>query len=313
VLVVGATGFVGRHLVPALRGAGYDVRAASRGGAGEGGVALDVTDPDSVRRALSAAPPPDAVVHLAAIAHRPRGVAPGEHDAVNHRGTTAVLRAAREAGVRRFVYFSSAAVYGDVPRRGPVAEDAPLHPLGAYATSKARGEEAVLAEGGVALRLPAIYASDWLLDVRKRAYVPGLGGRVLLSVPGHRQPAYSLCAVQHAADAVLLALDGSLGAGPCNVADPEPYPQGEVAAVVGRVDGVGRRLAVPRLLMRAALAPAALLPSQVGGAVQANYWKLFEGLVLDTARLHAAGFRPRARLQDLAPSAGVPRASSRSS
>jgi nucleoside-diphosphate-sugar epimerase len=298
VLVVGATGFVGRHLVPSLRRAGYDVRAASRGGGGEGGVALDVTDADSVRRAFDAAPP-NAVVHLAAIAHRPTGVSAAEHDAVNHQGTRAVLAAAREAGVSRFVFFSSASVYGDVGRRGPVAEDAELRPQGAYAASKSAAEAAALAEGAVALRLPAIYAPDWLLDVRKRAYVPGLGGRMLLSVPGARQPHYSLCAVEHAADAVMLALDGRLGPGAVNVADPEPYSQAHVARVVGQVDGVYRRLSIPRALVRAAVAPASFLPGNAAAGAVNSYWKLFEGLVLDTGRLRAAGFRPRMVLDDV--------------
>jgi nucleoside-diphosphate-sugar epimerase len=297
VLVVGASGFVGRHLVPALRRAGYDVRAASRGGGGEGGVALDVTDAASVQRAFDAAPPPDAVVHLAAIAHRPTGVSAAEHDAVNHQGTRAVLRAARAAGVPRFVYFSSASVYGDIGRRGPVTEDVALRPEGAYAASKAAAEAASLAEGAVALRLPAIYAPDWLLDVRKRAYVPGMGGRMLLSIPGARQPHYSLCAVEHAADAVLLALEGRLAPGPVNVADPEPYAQPHVARVVGQVDGVDRRLSIPRALVRAAVAPAAVLG--VGRGAVASYWKLYEGLVLDTARLRAAGFHPRMTLDDV--------------
>lgn len=306
VLVVGSGGFVGRNLVPGLRAAGLTVEGATRSPRSADERAVDVTDEASVRALFASLDaPPRAVVHLSAIAHRPaKTLAPDAYDAVNHRGLVHVLRAARESGVGKLVFFSSASVYGDAGRTGAVREDAELRPAGPYGVAKARAEEAcaaAVAEGFACtmLRFPAIYARDWLPDVRKRAYVPGRTGKVLLRVPG-RPPRYSLCAVQNAVQAVRLALSDALAPGPYNVTDGEPYAQDEVARVIGAVDGVSRRVAVPRALAKLALwdVPGAL-PEPRRTGLRDNYWKLFEGLVLDDARIRAAGFRPSTRLDSL--------------
>lgn len=305
-LVVGSGGFVGRALVPALRAAGLAVAGATQHPRAADERGVDVTDEGSVRALFAGlGAPPRAVVHLAAIAHRPASTVPaGAYDAVNHRGAVHVLRAARQAGARRFVLFSSASVYGDAGRAEPVGEDAEPRPAGEYGASKARAEDAcraAIAEGFACamLRFPAIYARDWLVDVRKRAYVPGRSGKVLLRVPG-RPPRYSLCAVQNAVQAVRAALGDGFAPGAYNVTDGEPYTQDEVARVIGAIDGVSRRVSIPRPLARLALwnAPA-LLPAARRAGMRDNYWKLFEGLVLDDARIRAAGFRPTVRLDSL--------------
>jgi nucleoside-diphosphate-sugar epimerase len=306
VLVVGSGGFVGRNLVPALRAAGLSVLAATRGPRTRDERAVDVTDPASVHALFASLDaPPRAVVHLSAIAHRPATtLAPDAYDAVNHRGLVHVLREARQAGAAKLVFFSSASVYGDAGRTGAVPEDAELRPAGPYGVAKVRAEEAcraAIADGFACtmLRFPAIYARDWLPDVRKRAYVPGMGGRVLLRVPG-RPPRYSLCAVQNAIVAVRLALGETLAPGAYNVTDGEPYAQDEVARVIGAVDGVSKRASIPRPLVRLALwNAAAALPEPRRTSFRDNYWKLFEGLVLDDARIRAAGFRPTTRLDSL--------------
>lgn len=312
VLVVGSGGFVGRAMVPGLRAAGLAVAGATRRPRAEGERGVDVTDPASVRALFASLDaPPRAVVHLAAIAHNSaRGVPAGAYDAVNHRGLVHVLAAARDAGVQKLVFFSSASVYGDAGRKEPVREDAELRPTRPYGASKVRAEEAchaAIADGFpcVMLRLPAIYAPHWLVDVRKRAYVPGLAGRALLRVPG-RPPRYSLCAVDNAVEAVRLALGGGLSPGAWNVTDGEPYRQDEVARVIGAVEGVSRGVSIPRNLARLALwDAAAALPSPRRAYIRENYWKLFEGLVLDVARIRAAGFRPATRLDSLlSPAAG---------
>ena len=108
VLVTGGTGFVGHHVVHALRARERPVRAlvrdprrAARLAAwGSELVEGDVTDPASLRMACAGV---DAVVHLVAIIKGPRG----EFERVMAQGTRNVVAAAQEAGVRRFVLASA--------------------------------------------------------------------------------------------------------------------------------------------------------------------------------------------------------------
>jgi uncharacterized protein YbjT (DUF2867 family) len=108
ILVTGGTGFVGRHVVQALRAAGKDVRVLARdrrkGAQVEGwGAALaegDMTDPASVRAAVEGC---DAVVHLVAI----RQGREERFRRVMVDGTRDLLAVAAAAGVRRFVHMSA--------------------------------------------------------------------------------------------------------------------------------------------------------------------------------------------------------------
>lgn len=305
VLVTGAGGFVGRRLCAVLRAAGWDVVAAGHA-ASEAGPALDVADADAVRRVLDGTRP-RVVVNLAAIAHRKlEGSAADVYDAVNHRGVRHLLDASLAAGVQRFVHFSSASVYGEEGRGGPLREDAERRPVGPYAESKARAEDACgdvdsARMACVVLRPPVIWAPGWVRDVRKRAYVPGT--RLLLEVTG-RPPRHSLCALEHAVEFARMAADG-VAPGVYNVSDGTPYPQPEIAAVVGALEGAARRVRVPAGAVALPLALARLVPGERGRVVRSHAWKLLRGLELDPARAAAAGFVPRHRLGDLLRDAGA--------
>lgn len=302
--VIGSTGFVGSRLVPALRAAGVPALGISRTRGPEGAPGVDITDAAAVRRLFRERPAPETVVHVAGLAHRPRRSTPAEaYDRVNHRGAVRVLEAAAEAGVRRFLLFSSATVYGATGRAGPLAEDAPRRPVGPYASSKARAEDACLAADPARiachiLRFPALYAPDWLLNVRKRVYIPGTGGRLRLWIPG-RQPLYSFCAIEHVIEAVLLGIRGRLEPGAYNVADGAPYSQREAAAAVARLDGARPGVPIPRLVARLPIALIAAAAGRRGALLREDYGKLFEGQVLDISKIRAAGLSPRIRLEEL--------------
>jgi nucleoside-diphosphate-sugar epimerase len=90
----------------------------------------------------------DAVVHLAALSNDPIGdFSPELTREINLEATVSLARAAREAGVRRFVFSSSCSMYGASSDEA-VDEDAPLKPLSAYAESKVRAEEALVELAG---------------------------------------------------------------------------------------------------------------------------------------------------------------------
>ncbi|MFT8242852.1 GDP-mannose 4,6-dehydratase [Roseomonas sp. BN140053] len=155
ILVTGAGGFVGRHLLPALRQhfpAATLVAASRRGdvaGADET-VPFDLLAPgleDSLRRIA-----PDAVLHLAAQASVPVSFAdPAGTWRVNLDGSLALGEAMlRALPGRRFVHVSSAEIYGLSFQAGtPLAEDALPRPANPYAASKAAAD---LAIGELSLR-----------------------------------------------------------------------------------------------------------------------------------------------------------------
>ncbi|MBD0291001.1 MAG: NAD(P)-dependent oxidoreductase [Thermoleophilia bacterium] len=88
----------------------------------------------------------DGVVHLAALSNDPIGeLSPRLTAEINFEATVGLARAARAAGVSRFVFASSCSMYGASGTDAPVDESAPLRPLSAYAESKVRAEEALAA------------------------------------------------------------------------------------------------------------------------------------------------------------------------
>jgi nucleoside-diphosphate-sugar epimerase len=91
----------------------------------------------------------DAVIHLAGLSNDPMGeLNPGLTYAINLEGALRLARLARAAGTQRFVFASSCSIYGAAGEAGILNETAPLEPVSAYAVSKARCEEGLLALAG---------------------------------------------------------------------------------------------------------------------------------------------------------------------
>ncbi len=154
-LVTGADGFVGRHLVRRLARDGHRIGAACRPGGSPGGwgdadvsvLPLELTDDASVRQAVAVGP--EAVVHLAAVASNTEAFAdPGLAWTVNAAGTARLAEAlARRrddgAGEARLLLVSSGEVYG-AGGEAPRLETDPLLPATPYAASKVGAETAGL-------------------------------------------------------------------------------------------------------------------------------------------------------------------------
>jgi UDP-glucose 4-epimerase len=147
VLVTGGAGFIGSHVAERLLGLGHAVRVLDNLSTGRRAnlatharlelVIGDVRDRAEVDACATGV---DAIVHLAAVASVQASIDdPIATHASNFDGTLHVLEAARERDVRRLLYASSAAVYGDSAEL-PVAESATPRPLSPYAADKLAGE-----------------------------------------------------------------------------------------------------------------------------------------------------------------------------
>jgi nucleoside-diphosphate-sugar epimerase len=157
VLVTGANGFIGARLVSTLVGSGHEVIAVARSAGGHAaGVRRAVVSSYHDRQAMHAlAADVDAVIHLAATAHRMGTRAAGAEDefAGNVTDTVALAQTCAHAGVQRFILVSSIGVNGNQSVDGPFTEVAPPRPSEPYAVSKWRAEQALAA---VAREHPAL-------------------------------------------------------------------------------------------------------------------------------------------------------------
>jgi len=162
VVVTGGAGYVGSVVCAHLLIAGHNVVVVDALGSGAESllgfqshsrfrlIAGDVRDAEVARRAVASA---EAVVHLAAVVGESAcAVDPYEARSVNHDGTCTLLLAAEQAAVSRFVLISTCSNYGVTDSNVLADEDAPLRPLGVYASSKVEAEQEVLHHAGLASR-----------------------------------------------------------------------------------------------------------------------------------------------------------------
>jgi UDP-glucose 4-epimerase len=144
VLVTGGAGFIGSHIVEELLHRGASVRVLDNFSSGKRGNLEsfhgdleiregDLRDAEAIKSATRAV---ELVFHLAAFISVPQSMLePEDCFSTNVAGTTTLLEAARQAGVRKVVLSSSTAVYGDTDKF-PTDEQTPLMPLSPYALSK---------------------------------------------------------------------------------------------------------------------------------------------------------------------------------
>lgn len=280
VLVTGASGFVGRHVVAALQAAGYAVVGADRAGSDDvPGVVGDLCDPVVRERAVVVGL--DAVVHLAAATSVLGSVErPAEVHRTNVEMTAGLLELARERGVGTFVLASTNAVVGDVGTR-TIVEDLPLAPLTPYGATKAAGEMLLHGYAGAfgmrapCLRLSNVYGPGMQ---HKDSLVPRLmraaaaDGRI--EVYGDGEQRRDLVHVTDVARAVVLAVQG-WPTGPVIVGGGRSFSVNEIVRVAGEV--VGQPV------------PAGRVPAKPGE---------MPAVVVDISRARSRGWEPTVSLED---------------
>lgn len=276
VLVAGASGAIGTRVVTQLVARGHEVvgtfhrpgHADRVTAAGGKAVQLDLLDSAGVRAAVRAAEP-DAIVHQStALADVRFGRSLDRTFAATNRlrveGTDALLAAAREAGIERFVAQSFASYRYAREGSWVKSEDDPLDPTPVPSTRETNQamshlDQVVTAAGGTALRYGGFYGADndgLVGPVRKRQFpIVGDGNGVM-----------SFIHLDDAAAATVLAVEAHRP-GIYNIVDDEPAPTREWLPVLAAALGAKPPRRVPAWLARLIAGEAAsVMATQSRGA-----------------------------------------------
>lgn len=308
ILVTGATGAVGPLVVKAFHAAGYSIRTLSidppPAGAWPDDVETllgDVTDLSAVRAALQGA---ESVIHLAALLHivNPPPALQDQYERINVGGTSNVVAAAIQAGVRRLVFFSTIAVYGQSNGR-ILTEDTPPYPDTFYARTKLAAEKIVLEAKGVdggrigaVLRLGAVYGCRIKGNYRRLVQSLARGRFIPVGNGSNRRTLVYDKDVARAA--VLAAIHPDAAGRIFNVTDGQFHTMKAIIETL--CDALGRRS--PRLTLPAGpvrclaglLEDCARLCGLRSPIVRATVDKYTEDLAVDGRRFHTRiGFVPQ--------------------
>jgi 2-alkyl-3-oxoalkanoate reductase len=263
VFVTGATGALGRHLVPGLVTAGHEVTGTTRTpgkvaqlrAAGAEPVIVDGLDREAVIAAVRAAAP-EVIVHQMTALAGMRSLRNPDHafaatNELRTRGTGNLLAAAARAGTRRVIAQSYAGAGQDKHSGGRLkTEEDPLDLL--PIRSAVQGPAAIAyvdktvpleAAEGIVLRYGSFYgpcASDFLLEMLRKRRVPVIGGGTGV---------WSFIEITDAAAATIAAVDHG-APGLYNVVDDDPAPVAEWLPYLAKVAGAKPPLRVPAWLGR---------------------------------------------------------------
>jgi nucleoside-diphosphate-sugar epimerase len=265
VFVAGATGVIGRRLVPKLRAAGHEVIAMIRSPERERALRelgaepaiADALDADAVRKAMEAAAP-DVVIHQ--LTSLPRRIDPRKierdfelNDRLRSEGTRNLVEAAQATGAKRILAQSIAFAYAPGPpgtihtERDPLFVDSPPKAFARSAKAVDDLERAVLGAGGLVLRYGYFYGPGSSI-----ARAGSLGediARRRVPIVGGGRGVWSFIHIDDAAAATVAALaQGSCGA--YNIVDDEPAAVSEWLPALAAALGAPRPMRVPSFLAR---------------------------------------------------------------
>lgn len=297
VLVTGASGFIGRHVVPVLVREGWSVRRAVRNPEGIGDeVVIETIGPETDWRA--ALDGVDAVVHLAArVHHKNEEHAVQLYRNVNIAGTLHLARCAATAGVRQFIFVSTVLVHGRSNEgRAPFSENDILTPRGLYGMSKAAAEAGLrtLARDNdmkiSVIRPPLVYGAGAKGNFALLTRAVALGLPLPLAAIRNQR---AFLAVQNLASFILHRLE-----------HPDPASNFEIFLVADK-----EQVSTPEFVTRLAAAsgkrprmfsvPAGVLGTLLGVmGRQDTHDSLIGSLELDISKALATGWQPPVSLDE---------------
>ncbi len=250
IMVTGGLGFTGRHITQHLVARGHDVVSYNRDFAPRDDEVImaqgELFDVARLVRVLEAHGIRQ-IVHTAALSHPTLSLEfPLATFAANVGGTLGVLEAARLAGVRRVVNFSSETVYGAVD--GPVTEDVAVKPSTPYAVTKVTTEWLGKVYGDryglevVSLRIAQVYGPGNRMPEILGDMLRALTKTGAFELAHGRDHGFNFIHVQDVARATerALAATGPFGLLAYNISSAEYWRLGAVADVVGRLMPEGR-------------------------------------------------------------------------
>jgi nucleoside-diphosphate-sugar epimerase len=292
IALTGATGFIGQYLLRELPKRGYRLRVLLRRPSDvpldcASAVVGDLARPQNMAAALADV---DAVIHSAGLAHAMSGRPEDDYRVFNTEATIGLARAARRAGVRRFVFLSSIRAQCGPTSEQALTETMEPRPTEAYGRSKLAAEQG-LADVGL----------DWAALRLVLVYGPGVKGNMAQLMRLARSPfplplgslkaQRSLLSVDNLVEAIVTVVGTAEPLGrPFLVADPAPVTIPEMLAAMRH--GLNRRaglLPIPGSLLQTAL--------RLTGRPE-DYQRLAGSLVVDPAALRQLGWLPVVETRD---------------
>jgi UDP-glucose 4-epimerase len=253
-LVTGGAGFIGSNIVAALLEEGHEVAVLDDLSSGyrsnlDGFKSIkffqgDVCDRSIVSSAMIGA---DVVFHLAASVGNKRSIDhPIRDSEINVLGTLQVLEAARQFGVRKVVYSSSAGIFGEL-KYLPICEDHPVEPDSPYGASKLAAEKHCLAYSklydieAVCLRYFNVYGVNQRFDAYGNV-IPIFVHQVLKGLPvtvfGDGEQTRDFVNVRDIVRANLLAAKAIGVSGAFNIASGSSVTINELVRLIGQASGI---------------------------------------------------------------------------
>jgi nucleoside-diphosphate-sugar epimerase len=290
--LTGATGFIGQYVLREMPKRGYRIRALLRRPASlpietASAVIGDLARPQNMSAALAGV---DAVVHSAGLAHAMSGVPEDDYRLLNTEATIGLARAARRAGVKRFVFLSSIRAQCGPTADTVLTETLEPRPTDAYGRSKLAAEQGL---GELDL--------DWVSLRAVLVYGPGVKGNMAQLIRLARSP-FPLPLASLTARRSLLALENLVGAIDAVMAAPGPLRRVLIAAdpqaltiaemIAALRSGLGRRPNVFPL-------PPALLEVALRAARREEIYQRLSGpLIADPRALMSLGWTPQLATHD---------------